>query len=52
MGDEQRTKVWVDQFQTKMTLRIAAYLVIFLAVLFNFLFAWRLWVEGPGNLGW
>jgi methyl-accepting chemotaxis protein len=50
MADNQRTKIWVDQFQTKMTLRIAAYLVVFLVVLFNFLLAWRLWVEGPGNI--
>jgi hypothetical protein len=51
MGNEQRTKVWVDQFQTKLTLRIGAYLAVFLAVLFNFLLAWRLWVEGPGHFG-
>jgi hypothetical protein len=50
MGDEQRYKVWVDHFQTKLTLRISAYMVIFLVVLFNFVLAWRLWVEGPGNL--
>jgi hypothetical protein len=51
MADKHRTQVWIDQFQTKLTLRIGAYLVIFLAVLFNSLFAWRLWVEGPGHLG-
>jgi len=51
MADEQRTQVWVDHFQTKLTLRIGAYLVVFLAVLFNSLFAWRLWVEGSSHPG-
>ncbi len=49
MSNEQRTKVWVDGFQTKLTLRIVGYLVLFLLVLTNFLFGWRLWQEGPGN---
>jgi hypothetical protein len=49
MSNEQRTKVWVDGFQTKLTLRIAAYLGVFLLVLVNFLFSWRLWQEGPGD---
>jgi methyl-accepting chemotaxis protein len=49
MGDEQRKKVWIDRFQTKLTLRIGTYLVLFLIVLTNFVFGWRLWVEGPGN---
>jgi hypothetical protein len=49
MANEQRSKVWVDQFQTKLTLRICAYLGLFLIVLTNFLFGWRLWAEGPGN---
>ncbi len=45
MSNEQRTKVWVDSFQTKLTLRIVGYLVVFLLVLTNFLFGWRLWQE-------
>lgn len=51
MIKENRHKVWVDRFQTRLTLRIGLYLVLFLIVLFNFLFAWRLWQEGPGPLG-
>jgi sensor histidine kinase YesM len=44
---EERKKVWVDQFQTKLTLRIAGYLVVFFIVFCNFLFAWKMWSEGP-----
>jgi methyl-accepting chemotaxis protein len=46
---EERKKVWVHNFQTKLSLRIGAYLVLFLAVLMNFLFAWKLWREGVIN---
>lgn len=51
MRDDQRQKVWVHDFQTRLTLRIFAYLGLFLAVLFNFLLGWRLMVEGVGDLG-
>jgi sensor histidine kinase YesM len=44
---EERKKVWVDPFQTKLTLRIAGYLVVFFVVFSNFLFAWKMWDEGP-----
>ncbi len=44
---EERKKVWVDPFQTRLTLRIAGYLVVFFVVFSNFLFAWKLWDEGP-----
>jgi hypothetical protein len=46
---EERKRVWVDPFQTRLTVRIAAYLVLFLLVLGNFLFAWRLLSEGASN---
>ncbi len=46
---EERKKVWVDSFQTKLTLRIAGYLVVFLVVFSNLLFAWKMWDEGPTN---
>jgi methyl-accepting chemotaxis protein len=49
MEREERKHVWIDSFQTRLSLRIGAYLVLFLVVLINFLFAWRLWQEGPGN---
>jgi methyl-accepting chemotaxis protein len=48
MGEE-RKKVWVDPFQTKLTLRIAGYLVVFFFVFANLLFAWKMWEEGPGD---
>jgi len=51
MSRDQRQRIWVDQFQTRLTLRIGAYLALFLVVLINFLFAWRLAVEGVDNLG-
>ncbi len=44
---EERKKLWVDPFQTKLTLRIAGYLVVFFIVFANFLFAWKMWEEGP-----
>ena len=46
MNHEDRKRVWVDEFQTRLTKRIATYLVLFLVVLFNFLFAWRMLSEG------
>jgi hypothetical protein len=49
VSQEERKRVWVDSFQTWLTYRIGTYLVLFLLVLMNFLFAWRLWQEGPGN---
>jgi len=50
MKKEERQKIWIDAFQTTLTLRIGTYLALFLVVLFNFLFAWQLWEEGLGNL--
>src|SRR5207249_1450151 len=32
---------------TRLTLRIAGYLVVFFVVFSNFLFAWKMWTEGP-----
>jgi methyl-accepting chemotaxis protein len=49
VAHEERKQVWVDVFQTQLSLRIGVYLVLFLIVLVNCLFAWRLWQEGPGN---
>ena len=50
MNREQRGKVWIDDFQTKLTLRIVFYLFAFLIVLVNLLFVSRLLEEGTGNL--
>ena len=44
---EEREKVWVDPFQTKLSLRIGGYLVVFFIVFVNFLFAWKMIDEGP-----
>jgi methyl-accepting chemotaxis protein len=44
---EERKKVWIDPFQTKLTLRIAAYLGLFFVVFLNFLFVWKMVEEGP-----
>jgi hypothetical protein len=46
MDHDQRTRIWVDEFQTRLTWRIAAYLGLFLLVLVNFLFAWKMLSEG------
>ncbi len=47
---EERKKVWIHAFQTKMLMRIGAYWLIYLVTLWNFLFVWRLLQEGPGNI--
>ena len=44
---EERKKVWVDEFQTRLSSRIMCYLIVFLIVLCNFLFVWKLVEEGP-----
>ncbi|MBI1832736.1 MAG: hypothetical protein HYR84_14945 [Planctomycetes bacterium] len=44
---EERKKVWIDPFQTKLTLRIAGYLCVFFVVFINLLFAWKMIDEGP-----
>jgi hypothetical protein len=44
---EERKKVWVDPFQTKLSMRIGGYLVVFFVVFCNFLFAWKMIEEGP-----
>jgi methyl-accepting chemotaxis protein len=46
MGHEERKRVWVDHFQTRLMWRIIGYLGLFLVVLVNFLFAWKLMLEG------
>jgi len=47
---EDRKKVWIHDFQTRMLLRIGCYWLIYLVAIWNLLFVWRLLVEGPGNL--
>jgi hypothetical protein len=45
----ERKKVWVDEFQTRLMFRISMYLVLFVFCLANLLYIWRLLEEGPGN---
>jgi hypothetical protein len=46
---DERTKVWINTFQTRLVMRIAVYCLIYMITLVNMLFAWRLLVEGPGD---
>jgi methyl-accepting chemotaxis protein len=46
---EDRKKIWVDNFQTRLFWRILAYLGIYFFVLGNLLFIWRLLAEGAGD---
>jgi methyl-accepting chemotaxis protein len=50
MKREERKKVWIHAFQTRMLIRIGCYWLLYLLALWNLLFVWRLLVEGPGNL--
>jgi hypothetical protein len=47
---EERTKVWIDRFQTRLFLRMGGYWLIYQVTLWNLVFVWRLLQEGPGNL--
>lgn len=46
MVDDDRKKVWIDHFQTRLAWRIALYLALLPPVLLNLLFAWKLLSEG------
>jgi hypothetical protein len=46
---EERKKIWVDSFQTKLFIRIGVYWLIYQVALLNFLFVWRLLKEGTGD---
>lgn len=45
-----RKRIWVSRFQTNLFFRIGAYWLIYQVAVWNFLFAWRLLQEGPGDL--
>jgi hypothetical protein len=47
---QERTKVWIDNFQTKLFIRMGWYWLIYQVSLWNLVFVWRLLQEGPGNL--
>lgn len=44
-----RKKVWIDVFQTRLFFRIVIYWCAFFFALWNLMFCWRLLQEGPGN---
>lgn len=46
---EERKKVWVNAFQTKLFVRIGMYWLIYTVALWNLLFIWRLLSEGSGD---
>jgi hypothetical protein len=46
---EERKKVWVDEFQTKLLWRTFAYWVVYTLALWNLLFVWWLVQQEPGN---
>jgi methyl-accepting chemotaxis protein len=46
MAHDERKRIWVDEFQTRLVRRITAYLALFLIVLVNLLFSWKLLREG------
>src|SRR5262249_10313332 len=46
---EDRKKIWIDSFQTKIALRMGAYFVASVVVVFNLLFAWELLIHGPAD---
>jgi methyl-accepting chemotaxis protein len=48
---DERKKVLVDPFQTRLTLRIATYLAVFFIVFLNLLFCWKMVSEGPYDPG-
>src|SRR6478672_9139087 len=50
MSHEDRKRIWVDNFQTRLACRVAGYLALSLLVLVNFLFAWKLFREGVTDL--
>lgn len=47
---EERKKIWIHEFQTRLLMRIGLYWLLFFITLMNLLFVWRLLNEGPGDL--
>jgi len=49
MGRNRRTQLLINEFQGKLLWRFTAYWVFYQFTLWNFLFAWQVLREGPGN---
>jgi hypothetical protein len=47
---DERSRIWVHRFQSKLLLRVVAYWFLYQFSLWNCLFTWRLLAEGKGNL--
>src|SRR5262249_62311333 len=46
---EERSRIWIDGFQSRLYFRVVAYWLIAVVSVWNFLFVWRLVEEGKGN---
>ena len=46
---EERSRIWVDAFQSRLYMRVVAYWLIAVVSVWNFLFVWRLVQEGKGD---
>jgi hypothetical protein len=47
--NEERKKIWIDAFQTNITVRLSSYLVACFIVACNALVVWKFMVEGLNN---
>ena len=46
---EERSRIWIDGFQSRLYFRVVAYWLIAVVSVWNFLFVWRLIDEGKGD---
>jgi hypothetical protein len=46
---EERSRIWIDGFQSRLYFRVVAYWLIAVVSVWNFLFVWRLVEEGKGD---
>src|SRR5947209_4299916 len=46
---EERSRIWIDGFQSRLYFRVIAYWLIAVISVWNFLFVWRLVEEGKGD---
>jgi methyl-accepting chemotaxis protein len=44
---QERKQVWIDSFQTRLSLRMSGYVIVFFLVFCNLLFVWKMIAEGP-----
>jgi hypothetical protein len=46
---EERSRIWIDRFQSRLYVRVVLYWLIAVISVWNFLFVWRLIEEGKGD---